>query len=279
MSLVSDASFVNPTEADEYGGLVENWKNQGYSLVYFAISGSYPASDSPSFTTIALFAIADPARPEAKKIISSLKQSGKEVFMLSGDNEVTARTVGRELGINAEHVVAGVLPHEKANFIQELRQRKSTQSTPRLWKRQVERNAVVMFAGDGLNDSAAVASADVGVAFSHGSQVTLTSASFVILQTKAPLEGVLRITDLSRKVYRRQKVCIESPERYAVLYLIQPQFNFGWAMVYNIVLLPLAAGAFYPLNHTRIPPVWSALAMALSSVSVVLSSLALRWGI
>ncbi|KAG8831427.1 hypothetical protein FRC17_003163 [Serendipita sp. 399] len=261
LSLIGDAAFSDPAQAAECTTLVDNWKNQGFSLVYFAISNRSSNCDVIQFTIVALFAIADPPRPEAKRIISSLKKSGKEVFMLSGDNEITARTVGRELGIESDHVVAGVLPHEKAKFIQELRQRKSHASANRIWRRDKERNAVVMFAGDGLNDSAAVASADVGVAFTHGSQVTLTSASFVILQTKAPLEGVLKLTELSTKVYRRQK------------------FNFGWAMIYNIILLPLAAGVFYPLNRTRIPPVWSALAMALSSVSVVLSSLALRWGI
>lgn len=253
-AIIDDATFTAETQEQRHQD-VETWKRQGYSVVYFAISHNF----SP-FDIVAVFAIADPPRPEAKSVIASLKRMGKEVYMLSGDNEVTARTVGRELGIDTNHVVAGVLPHEKSKFIQELRQANRVEKDSKIGG-QKERSRVVMFAGDGLNDSAAVATADVGVAFAHGSQVTLTSASFVLLQTQAPLEGVLNILRLSRRVYRRQK------------------FNFAWAMIYNIILIPLSAGAFYPLNHTRIPPVWSALAMALSSVSVVLSSLALRWGL
>lgn len=246
---------------------VDIWKRQGYSVVYFSLSDiestkSPSKATCPVFSMAAVFAIADPVRPEAKQVIAALERSGKWVFMLSGDNETTARTIGRELGIDGGRIVAGMLPHEKAQFIRDLKEKKVTQSGRwPLLRRTRSKRSVVMFAGDGLNDSAAVAGADVGIAFAHGSQITLTSASFVLLQTNAPLQGVLDLLNLSTRVYRRQK------------------FNFGWAMVYNIILIPLAAGAFYSLNRTRIPPVWSALAMALSSLSVVVSSLALRWGI
>lgn len=245
---------------------VDAWKRQGYSIVYFALSRvedpqAIPEEVSTAFSMAAIFAIADPVRPEAKGVIAALKRSGKRVYMLSGDNVVTATTIGRELGIESDRIVAGVLPTEKARYIHDLKEKKLEKPGRLPWSKPRATRSVVMFAGDGLNDSAAVAEADVGIAFAHGSQITLTSASFVLLQTQAPLQGVLDLLNLSRKVYRRQK------------------FNFGWAMVYNIILIPLAAGAFYPLNRTRIPPVWSALAMALSSLSVVVSSLALRWGI
>ncbi|PVG02053.1 heavy metal translocatin [Serendipita vermifera] len=258
-SLMGDARYTDKPAQTQ---LVAQWRQQGFSVVFFSLSEpmSGPNDEAKEFVIAAFFAIADPARPEAQKVIKSLKKAGKQIYMLSGDNETTAQTVGRELGIDKDHIVAGVLPHEKAKFIQDLREQTVTNSTSWPWSPK-ERKRIVMFAGDGLNDSAAVAGADVGVAFAHGSQVTITSASFVLLQTKAPLESVLEVILLSRKVYRRQKM------------------NFGWAMIYNVILIPLSAGAFYPLNGTRIPPVWSALAMALSSVSVVLSSLALRWGL
>jgi len=180
--------------------------------------------------------------------------------MLSGDNEITARAVARGLGIEDAKVVAGVLPHEKAGFIKTLRER-TVKRKNFFTRREKEGARVVAFCGDGLNDTAALAAADVGVALSHGSQITLTTASFVLLSTTSALSALPTLFGLSRKVYRRQKL------------------NFGWAMVYNMAMLPLAAGVFYPAGHTRLPPVWSALAMAMSSVSVVVSSLALKWGL
>jgi P-type Cu+ transporter len=197
------------------------WKRQGYSVVYFALSNV--EETPPVFSMAAVFAIADPVRPEAKHVIAALECSGKRVFLLSGDNETTAHTIGRELGIEATRIVAGVLPHEKAQFIRDLREKETKQLGWWPWSQNRTRRSVVMFAGDGLNDSAAVASADVGyaifsrailktssrlpsLAFAHGSQITLTSASFVLLQTNAPLQGVLDLLNLSTKVYRRQKV-------------------------------------------------------------------------
>lgn len=97
------------------------------------------------------------------------------------------------------------------------------------------------------------------VALSHGSQITLSSASFVLLSSN--LSTLPYLLQLSHKVYLRQKL------------------NFGWALIYNVAMIPVAAGAFYALGHARLPPVGSALAMALSSVSVVTSSLAMRWGL
>ena len=207
---------------------VDVWKRRGYSVVYFALSNmesTQPPSEEvpPVFSIAAVFAIADPVRPEAKHVIAALERSGKRVFLLSGDNETTAHTIGRELGIEATRIVAGVLPHEKAQFINDLKGKETKQLGRWPWSQNRTRRSVVMFAGDGLNDSAAVASADVGyaifsgaifqtssrlpsIAFAHGSQITLTSASFVLLQTNAPLQGVLDLLNLSTKVYRRQKV-------------------------------------------------------------------------
>ena len=184
----------------------QSWKRRGYSVIILSFSRLDSSSTSAieQLSIAARFAISDPPRDEAAGVIASLKRSGKTVWMLSGDNETTARAVGHELGIEPSNVKAGVLPQEKSAFIQELKEQ--VVISPRRWGRTGKGKAVVMFAGDGLNDSAAIAAADVGVAFSHGSQVTLSNASFVLLQTKAPLEGIGELLRLSKKVYRRQKV-------------------------------------------------------------------------
>jgi Cu+-exporting ATPase len=159
-SLIADAAY---TDKQSQAQLVAQWRQQGFSVVFFALSEpvSVETEEAKEFVMAAFFAIADPARPEAQKVIKSLKKAGKQVYMLSGDNETTAQAVGRELGIDTDRIVAGVLPHEKAKFIQDLRAQTVQSGGSWPWS-QNERKRVVMFAGDGLNDSAAVAGADVG---------------------------------------------------------------------------------------------------------------------
>lgn len=160
--------------------VVDTWKRQGYSVVYFALSNVDSTQTSleeipPVFSMAAVFAIADPVRPEAKHVIASLERSGKRVFLLSGDNETTAHTIGRELGIEAARIVAGVLPHEKAQFIRDLKEKEMTLPGRWPWSQARTKRSVVMFAGDGLNDSAAVATADVGYAISSAAILKFSS--------------------------------------------------------------------------------------------------------
>ncbi|CEL59860.1 Cu2+-exporting ATPase [Rhizoctonia solani AG-1 IB] len=260
--LVGNATLMKGYDIQVDDSCVGEWQRQGKTVVFAAVGR--PNADSSSeklwgeYELAMCFAVADALRPESASTVAELHKSGKQVWMLSGDNVITARAVAHDLGIPEERVVAGVLPHEKAEFITNLQLQPVIRTSRLPWLRR-EGRAVVAFCGDGLNDSAAIAAADVGIGLSHGSQITLSSSSFVLLSSSlSTLPFLLR---LSRKVYLRQKL------------------NFAWALVYNVAMIPVAAGAFYALGHTRLPPVWSALAMALSSVSVVVSSLAMRWGL
>ena len=114
--------------------------------------------------------------------------------------------------------------------------------------------------GDGINDSPALTAADAGIAVGSGSDVAISSAKFVLVSSN--LHSLLTLITLSRTVFQRVK------------------FNFAWALVYNVVLLPIAAGVIYPVHgHPRLNPVWASLAMALSSLSVICSSLVMRTSI
>jgi Cu+-exporting ATPase len=230
------------------------WKRSGRSVVLTALHAADPFSDpkETQWTLSAMFAISDPLRPEAKAVVSALQQRGVAVWMLSGDNQTTAQAVGEMVGISKDNIIAGVLPNEKADKIQYL------QKT--LPKPKGRPRAIVAMVGDGINDSPALTMADIGIAIGSGSDVAISSAEFILI--KSDLNSLLTLIDLSRTVFRRV------------------WFNFGWALIYNIIAMPVAAGVFFPItskgNHIRLDPVWASLAMALSSISVICSSLLLR---
>jgi P-type Cu+ transporter len=244
---------------------IDEWKSKGRSVALAALrsttdkNGEDEWFSTSTWQLAAAFAISDPVRPEAIGIIKALQKRGKDVWMLSGDNQITANAIGGQVGIPASNIIAGVLPSQKAEKIQYLQ--KSLKQRSANGREHAQNRALVAMVGDGINDSPALTTADVGIAIGSGSDIAISSAEFVLVSSN--LNSLITLLDLSKFVFRRIK------------------FNFGWALVYNLLALPVAAGALYPLKtgrgeHVRLDPVWASLAMAMSSISVVLSSLSLR---
>jgi P-type Cu+ transporter len=189
---------------------------------------------------VAILGFADRVKKNARETVERLHSMGIQVHILTGDNRRAAAAVALELGVPPERVMAEVLPGEKSAKIEEL---------------QNEGRRVAMV-GDGINDAPALARADVGIAIGSGTQVAIESAKVVLV--KSDVWDVVTSIDLSRVVFRRIAL------------------NYVWALGYNVLGIPIAAGALFPFIQVALPPAAAALAMALSSVCVVLSSLALR---
>jgi Cu+-exporting ATPase len=192
-----------------------------------------------------LIAVADTIKPEAEAVVTRMKDFGLETYMITGDNMRVARAVAERIGI--DHTMAEVLPGEKAEKVAEI---------------QKEKNHKVAMVGDGINDAPALAQSDVGIALSSGTDIAMETADITLVRTH--LMGVLGSLRLSR----------------ATLRLIRQ--NLFWAFIYNIILIPVAAGILYPFGSLpdfmrSLHPVMAAFAMAFSSVSVVTNSLRLRW--
>lgn len=238
--------------------LLHMWESQANSVVLVAAK----SSTDTKWTPFGIFAASDPLRPEARDVVEAIGRQSIDVWMISGDNPTTARAIGATIGIPPERIIGGVLPDQKAEKIKYLQQ-SQTGARRGLFGRSDRTRATVAMVGDGINDSPALAVADVGIAIGSGSDVAISAAAFVLVN--ADLRTLLQLITLSRAVFRRVKL------------------NFAWAFIYNLLALPVAAGVLYPIvnngAHVRLDPVWASLAMALSSISVVCSSLLLRSGL
>lgn len=185
-----------------------------------------------------MIVLADVIAPHSREAVEAIKKLGVEVWLLSGDHRAIAERVAREVGI--ERVKAEVLPQDKQAMVAQLR----------------ASGHVVAMVGDGINDAPALAAADLGIAIGSGSDVAIEAADVVI--TGGDLRSVPKTLLLSRATLRTIRQ------------------NLAWAFLYNILLIPLAAGVLVPLGGFQLPSVAAAGAMALSSVSVVTNSLLLR---
>ena len=207
----------------------EQWSNEAKTIIWF----------SDSKKVLAVYAIADQIKPNSKIAISELQKNGIDVFMLTGDNEATAKAIAETVGIG--QYKAGVLPEQKAAFVKKL---------------QAEGKVVAMV-GDGINDSTALAQADVSIAMGKGSDIAIDVAKMTIISS-----------DLKK---------IPEAIRLSKLTVATIKQNLFWAFIYNLIGIPIAAGILYPINGFLLNPMIAGAAMALSSVSVVSNSLRLKW--
>ncbi|CAI0412413.1 unnamed protein product [Linum tenue] len=184
------------------------------------------------------FAVTDPVKPEAQRVISFLRSMGITSIMVTGDNRATAAAIARDVGI--DYFFAETTPVGKADKIKDLQ----------------GKGEIVAMVGDGINDSPALVAADVGMAIGAGTNVAIEAADIVLI--KSNLEDVVTAIDLSRKTIARIRM------------------NYVWALGYNVLGMPIAAGILYPFTGIRLPPWLAGACMAASSLSVVCSSLLLQ---
>lgn len=206
----------------------EKLAEEGKTPLFFAMDGRF----------IGIIAVADVIKEESPQAVAELKNMGIHVVMLTGDNERTARAIGRQAGV--DEVIAGVLPEGKENVIRKLK----------------EKGRVAMV-GDGINDAPALTRADIGIAIGAGTDIAIDAADVVLMKSR--LSDVPAAIRLSRATLRNIHE------------------NLFWAFIYNIVGIPLAAGLWIPIFGWQLNPMFGAAAMSLSSFCVVTNALRLNW--
>lgn len=211
-------------------GLAEQFAAEGKTPLFFAKNGELAG----------VIAVADEVKETSAGAIAALRSLGVGVRMLTGDNRVTAEAIARRVGLTSEQVIADVLPADKERHVRELQ----------------DAGSKVAMVGDGINDSPALARADVGLAIGTGADIAKEGADVVLM--RSDLMDVARAIELSRATIRNIKQ------------------DLFWALFYNGIGIPLAAGAFFPLTGWQLSPMFGAAAMSLSSVCVVTNALRLK---
>ena len=216
------------TIADELLARADEWEKQSKTVIWF----------SNSKQALSVLAITDKIKETSVQAIKEMQDMGIDLYMLTGDNEATAKAIAEQTGL--KHYKAEVLPQNKADFVKELQQQGKT----------------VAMVGDGINDSTALATADVSIAMGKGSDIAMDVAKMTIISS-----------DLSKipQAIRLSKQAVATIKQ-----------NLFWAFIYNLIGIPIAAGILYPINGFLLNPMIAGAAMALSSVSVVSNSLRLK---
>lgn len=207
---------------------IQKWQNEAKTVVFFTDDNQL----------LAILGIADEIKENSVQAIKDLKELGVEVYMLTGDNQNTATAVAKQVGIS--EFKGGVMPSDKSDFVKKLQ----------------KEGRVVAMVGDGINDSEALAQADVSIAMGHGSDIAMDVAKFTL--TTSDLAAIPKALKLSSRTVKGIRQ------------------NLFWAFFYNVISIPIAAGVLYSLNGFLLDPMIAGAAMAFSSVSVVLNSLRLK---
>jgi len=228
-----------PNWFDEMGFIFDDAKNHVRSLQNEGKTVMMVVVDKK---LAGLIGVADTVKPESKEAVEELHEQNLKVVMLTGDNEHAARTIASE--VNIDEIVAEVRPEEKSTKIKELQ----------------DKGEKVGMVGDGINDAPALAQADVGLAIGTGTDVAIESGDVIL--ASGNLRGVSKAIQLSRATMRTVRQ------------------NLFWAFFYNVVLIPVAAGVLYPFDSfpvflRQLHPIFAALAMSISSITVVSNSLLL----
>lgn len=215
--------------ADHIELTATGWRNEAKTVIYFADENN----------VIAVIAIADKIKATSADAIATLQKRGIEVYMLTGDNDQTAQAVAKQIGVYKYK--SEVLPPDKAAYVKQLQ----------------SENKIVAMVGDGINDSHALAQADVSIAMGKGSDIAMDVAKMTLITSD--LQSIPKALLLSKKTVQGIRQ------------------NLFWAFIYNLIGIPIAAGILYPVNGFLMDPMIAGAAMALSSVSVVSNSLRLKW--
>ena len=222
----------NKITTDDYRAKFVEFQQQGVTTILISVDKAIRG----------IIGISDKIKDQAPYALDKLREKGMELYMLTGDNMQTALSIGTQLDFDEQHILAEVLPNEKALTIQKLQQSGD--------------DKIVGMVGDGINDAPALAQADVGIAIGSGTDVAIETADIVLM--RGDLRNVVSAINLSKKTYKKMIT------------------NLFWALIYNLIGIPIAAGILYYATGFFLPPYLAAIFMASSSVSVVTNALFLK---